>query len=235
MTPELTFDARAFPAAPPPDLDDPRSIVQHDWNSFSAIDRMVNHWDRPGWQGNRRAYYWLLTFPRAHQLTDRVRHCQNALVHLEMNLVPEAGLHVTMVRVGDTGQVARAEVDHVVEQAEALALESFEIRAHPIAGSRGALRLSLTPWTPLVRLHSALSDVNHRVGVPGGKPTSSFRPHLGLAYNNRDRAAAPAVEAAAALRSLPPVSLHVGAIELVELRRDRATYRWHVLHRLRLR
>lgn len=99
-----------------------------------------------------------------------------------------------------------------------------------MAGSTGAIRFSITPWTPLVKLHAALHRAGQRTGVPGGKPSSLFRPHLGILYNNRDRHAAPVIDAVALLRNRPAVTLPVREVDLVELRRDGRTYRWRVLH-----
>jgi 2'-5' RNA ligase len=234
VSPELAVDHRAFPAVPPPDLDDHEAIVEHDWNAFAAVDRMINHWDRPKWYPGRRVYYWMLTFPHVPPLRDCARHCQEALLGFGMDLIPEDGLHVTMAGIGDTDVVIEHEVGRLAKLAEEQSPESFQMLAHPLAGSRGALRFSLSPWTPLMRLHAALSEVARRTGVPGCRPTSAFRPHLGIAYNNRDRPAAPVIDAVANLRSLSPVVLDVTTVDLVELGRDGATYRWNVVHRLPL-
>ncbi|GAA2092437.1 hypothetical protein GCM10009801_58940 [Streptomyces albiaxialis] len=111
----------------------------------------------------------------------------------------------------------------------------FRLHAHALAGSRGALRLSLTPWAPLVRLHAALTEINTSVGAPGGKPTGGFRPHMGVAYNNRERPAAPVVEVATTLRQSAPVALDVSTVEVVELQRTDRAYRIRVLHRVPLK
>lgn len=106
---------------------------------------------------------------------------------------------------------------------------AFALRAVPLAGSRGAVRLTLTPWEPLVCLHAALVAASAAVGLPVKKPTARFRPHLSLAYNNRRRDAAPVIETVTSLRSLPPVELTAADVQLVELRRCGAEYRWDVL------
>jgi 2'-5' RNA ligase len=210
-------------------------IVEHDWEAFSALSRMTNHWDRPGWPDGGRAYYWMLTFTDTPSLVSRVRHCQSALAHLAMDPIPDDGLHVTMTRVGDTAHVPLAQVRNLAALAEQLPLTRFQVLAHPLAGSQGAVRLTLSPWTPLVRLHKALRDLGLRVGVPGGVPTSAFRPHLGIQYSNRDQSAGPVIESVASLRSLEPVLLDIASVDLVELRRTcrpQRSYRWNVLHQV---
>ena len=126
------------------------------------------------------------------------------------------------------GVVTPGQLDSLARDAEALLPSAFSVRAMPLAGSRGAVRLSLGPWEPLLRLHHALAKAGNSVGLAPKKPTSAFRPHLSLAYNNRRRPAAPVVETVSGLRALPAVELSVSAVQLVELRREGRTYRWDV-------
>ncbi|MFD9052759.1 2'-5' RNA ligase family protein [Streptomyces zaomyceticus] len=230
MTPELASDPSAFPCEPPADLDDPDVIVGHDWRSFQEVKRMGDHWDRPGWSDHHRSYYWMLTFSEAPQLLGLAEHCQKALHPLGMDPVPSDGLHVTMLRVGPTDQVSEGQVEQLIGLTQNLPVRAFRLLAHPLAGSRGAVRFSLTPWRPMIHLHAALSTVGDQARIPGGSPTSAFRPHLGIAYNNHARPAAPVVDAVAPLRALPPAALDVTSVELVELRRQDRAYRWHTVH-----
>ncbi|TGB15525.1 2'-5' RNA ligase family protein [Streptomyces sp. MZ04] len=238
MTPELDVYPGAFPHRPPPDLDSAGPLVEHDWQAFTAVEQMTNHWARPGWTEGYRAYYWMLTFPDAADLLSRAKVCQDELAHLGMDPVPEDGLHVTMTRIGSTTLVSNGQVRFLADLAQELPCTTFQIAAHPLAGSRGAVRFSLAPWSPLVCLHAALSEIGQRVGVPGGKPTAAFRPHLGVQYSNRERPAAPVIESVARLRGLEPVSLEISSVELVELRRTTGalpTYRWRVVRSVPLR
>ncbi|WP_251096644.1 2'-5' RNA ligase family protein [Streptomyces sp. Caat 7-52] len=196
---------------------------------------MGDHWDRPGWTDGKRTYYWMLAFSRATDLLGLAEHCQKALRHLGMDPVPSDGLHVTMLRVGPTDQVSMDQVQQLLALAQDLRSRAFRLLAHPLAGSRGAIRFSLTPWRPVIHLHAALTDAGERVGIPGGRPTSAFRPHLGIAYNNRARPAAPVVDAVEQLRSRPPAVLDLTTVELVELRRQDRAYRWRTAHSVPLR
>ncbi|MER6072758.1 2'-5' RNA ligase family protein [Streptomyces sp. NPDC001817] len=226
--PLLSVDPAAFPAEPPADTHDPSVTASHDWAAFSALDEMTDHWARPGWSDGSRAYYWMLTFPADQRLADLAAHCQQELGHFGLDPVPADGLHITLARVGRPDVVTPGQLDTLAREAEVLLPSAFSIRAMPLAGSRGAVRLSLGPWEPLLRLHHALAEAGRGVGLPPKKPTSAFRPHLSLAYNNRRRPAAPVVEAVSELRALPVVELSVPAVQLVELRRDGRTYRWDV-------
>ncbi|KUN17585.1 hypothetical protein AQJ11_37620 [Streptomyces corchorusii] len=232
MTPELDVSPEAFPHRPPPDLDSPDLLVDHDWRAFTTVECMKNHWARPGWPEGFRAYYWMLTFPDASELMSRARQCQDALAHLGMDRVPSDGLHVTMPRVGSTDLVSRDQLRLLADLAQEMALTAFEIAAHPMAGSRGAVRFTLAPWSPLIRLHAALSELGKHANVPGGKPTAAFRPHLGVQYSNRECPAAPVIESVARLRTLEPVPLKISSVELVELWRTTdpsPAYRWRVV------
>jgi 2'-5' RNA ligase len=226
--PLLSADPAAFPAEPPADTHDPAVTAAHDWAAFSALDEMTDHWARPGWSDGSRAYYWMLTFPDDQRLAALAGHCQGELAPLGLDPVPVDGLHITLARVGSPGAVASSQLDRLARHVEALLPSAFSVRAMPLAGSRGAVRLSLGPWEPLLRLHHALAKVGSSVGLAPKKPTSAFRPHLSLAYNNRRRPAAPVVEAVSGLRTLASVELAVSAVQLVELRREGRTYRWDV-------
>ncbi|WP_329156055.1 2'-5' RNA ligase family protein (plasmid) [Streptomyces sp. NBC_01456] len=238
MTPELDVYPGAFPHRPPPDLDSTGLLVDHDWRAFTAIEQMTNHWARPGWSEGTRAYYWMLTFPNATDLLRRAKRCQDELAHLGMDPVPEDGLHVTMTRIGSTDLVSNDQVCLLADLAQQLPLTTFQVVAHPLAGSRGAVRFTLAPWSPLVCLHIALSEIGQHAGVPGGKPTVAFRPHLGVQYSNRERPAAPVIESVALLRTLEPVTLEISSVELVELWRTTGTspaYRWRVVRSVPMR
>ncbi|MFE2583909.1 2'-5' RNA ligase family protein [Streptomyces sp. NPDC059378] len=226
--PLLSAEPAAFPAEPPADTHDPAVTAAHDWAAFSALDEMTDHWARPGWADGSRAYYWMLTFPDDQRLATLVRHCQQDLEPLGLDPVPTDGLHITLARVGKPDTVTSDQLNSLARDAEALLTSAFSVRAMPLAGSRGAVRLSLGPWEPLLRLHHALAEAGAGVGLAPKKPTSAFRPHLSLAYNNRRRPAGPVVEAVSGLRTLPAVELAVSSAQLVELRREGRTYCWDV-------
>ena len=224
--------ALVFPAEPPPSLTDPAVIRKHDWNAFYQLPTMTNHWERPGWQPGRRSYHWLLAFHDEPALVDLANRCQQALRHLPLDPVPLDSLHLTLLRVGFTDELAPQRVDAV---AQAVAdrcggLPVFPLAVGPLAGSRGAIRFSVTPWNALVeirrRLHAAVNDaLNSR--PPVGR-ADSFRPHVSIAYCDRDLPAAPVVRAVAPLRRLAPVTVQIGTLSLVVLRREGRAYRWRV-------
>jgi len=227
--PLLAADPAAFPAEPPGDLSDPVAIAAHDWAAFRALDEMTDHWSRPGWSDGSRAYYWMLTFPDAAALTALALRCQEALAPLGLDPVPADGLHITLARVGAPDSIDSGQLSGLVQAAEATLPEAFSLQAMPLAGSRGAVRLSVSPWEPLVRLHAALAQAAKNAGIIVKKPTAVFRPHLSIAYNNQRRSAAPVIDTVASLHCLSPVGLAIADVQLVELRRCGTEYRWDVL------
>ncbi|MBO2459849.1 2'-5' RNA ligase family protein [Actinomadura violacea] len=227
-------DPRAFPPAPPADLDDAEAIAANDWEAFRQVAQMRDHWSRPGWYPGRRAYYWMLTFPDEPELLAMAHRCQSAIAPLGLDLIPDDGLHITLTRIAEAG-TPRARLDALAEHAAEQIPTAFELSFGPLAGSPGAVRFSVVPWRPLVELHAVLAHANLRAGVDVGTPTARFRPHLGIAYSNRVRPAAPIIETVAILREAEPVLTQVVSVELVELRREASTYKWDVLHRVPLR
>ncbi|KUN29253.1 hypothetical protein AQJ23_00200 [Streptomyces antibioticus] len=236
--PLLSADPAAFPTGPPADQDDLGCIAAHDWAAYSVLREMTDHWSRPGWPDGVRAYYWMLTFPDTPALTDLAVRCQEALAPLGLDPVPAGdGLHITLARAAGCDAVTRDRLGALTRTAARLVPQTvtpFTLQAMPLAGSRGAVRFSVGPWTPLVQLHAALTEAGRSEGLPPSKPTAHFRPHLSIAYNNRRRDARPVVKAVAALRELAAVAVDVTGIQLVELRREAFTYRWDVLESLPL-
>ncbi|WP_107068974.1 2'-5' RNA ligase family protein [Streptomyces sp. 150FB] len=230
----LSADPASFPVQPPADLNDPAMLVAHDQAAFDAVESMVDHWARPGWTPQTRVYYWMLTFPDHPELAALARQCQRDLAPLGLDPVPDNGLHITLARIGSPITLSPNSLDDLIGAATPLLPPAFRLQAVPLAGSRGAVRLSVAPWVPVVALHAALSDAMDASGLPPRKATAGFRPHLSVAYNNRPRPAAPVIETVTALRGCSPVELPIQEVQLVELRREGRVYRWDVVKSLPL-
>ncbi|WP_395575381.1 hypothetical protein [Streptomyces sp. BK79] len=109
---------------------------------------MVDHWDRPGWTAQARAYYWMLTFPDSPALVGLARRCRQQLAPLGLDPVPDDGLHITLTRAGSAGTPPLSRLDDVIGAAVPLLPTAFRLRAVPLAGSRGAVRLTVAPPGP---------------------------------------------------------------------------------------
>ncbi|MEX5710656.1 2'-5' RNA ligase family protein [Parafrankia sp. FMc6] len=212
--------------------------VMDDWHRFTSLDRLDNHWDRPGWTPGRRSYHWMLTFENATELHTLADRCQQRLRLPVLDPVPPDGLHLTLRRLAFTDQIGRADVDRAVEQTcvRLAGVEPFSLAVGPLAGSSGAVRFSVLPWAPVVAVRDGLIEAITAVLGPAAvvvKP-NGFRPHVGIAYCNSRTDAHPIISAVRELRELPPVRVTVGAVALVELRREERAYRWDTSARVRL-
>ncbi|MEU4347113.1 2'-5' RNA ligase family protein [Streptomyces sp. NPDC023838] len=187
---------------------------------------MANHWDRPGWNEDTRAYYWMLTFPGNSPLIKHMQQCQRALAHLDFDNIDADGLHLTLGRIGLVDDVTDDQLDQLTRDAQRKISGSFTLQAIPLTASRGAIRYSVAPWTPIVELHQTLNAIGAANGLPPHKPTTVLRPHIGLAYANRTLPADRVRTALRPLRELKPVDIPVHQVDLVELRREGRAYRW---------
>lgn len=142
---------------------------------------------------------------------------------------PSHALRMTLLSVGNVSEVSGEQLAGIAETARArlAGIAPFGVEVGPLTGSSSALRFSVAPWHNLLRLHHAL-----RAATAAYRPTSrlaettDFRPHIGIGYLNRPRGSAALITEVAALRDLPPVTVRVSKVDLVELRRDGRQYRW---------
>jgi len=108
--------------------------------------------------------------------------------------------------------------------------QAFPLTVGPLAGSRGAIRFTVTPWTRLDAVHERLHTATARaLDNPGLGGRDRFRPHVSIAYGNQTRSAEPVVETVAQLRDIPPAVVYVRRLHLVCLRRENRTYKWDVV------
>lgn len=140
-----------------------------------------------------------------------------------------------MKRLGYHDELSPADLDRAVAVgSEAFAaLESFDLELLPLAGSPGAVRLSVAPWEPLFALHRV---AQMSTGVEVVDPVLTYRPHVGVAYS-AERQTSVSIRAAVSdvAKAVAPVSIAVSDVLLVELSRAEGWYEWETLARCRLR
>ena len=95
------------PVMTPPDLTSPEIHSRDyycDWSRYRALDRLANHWDRPGWSPGRRSYHWVSAVrPVPLRAASPTAYCQAALQHIAtLDMVPMSSLHITLQRVAFT-------------------------------------------------------------------------------------------------------------------------------------
>lgn len=217
--------------------DDSPSGTDQDWVAFSALDQMVNHWDRPWWKPGRAAYYWYLTFDNEHELHDLAHRCQRAVGGPHLDLVGISELHMTLEGVGFVEDVDPDSLDRVKREANSALQDSpsFTVEIGPLAGSSGALSFSAAPRDRISSLRADLVEASHTAGLAlGARADDTFRPHVGIAYCNQSIPAQPLVEQVRSLRTLPTVEVCIREVFLVALTRNERSYTWDVAHHVPL-
>jgi 2'-5' RNA ligase len=221
-----------FPTDLPADLDDHDLIAANDWAAFEEVDQMVNHWDRPGWHDGRRSYYWILSFGGNTELAAMAQECFQACRGHAFDQVPLDTLHLTIRRIGFTDEIDPDTLDAIAGKVETLCseLDGFTLGVGPLAASRGAVRFSVAPWSRLFQIYDAVGAAS-RWATGRDLPDSwaSFRPHVSIAYSKMRQDAEALRQAITEYRALPPVVGKVSTLELVELRRESAAYRWQTI------
>lgn len=211
--------------------------VERDWDTFSGLGHLTNHWDRAGWWTGRRAYYWYLTFEDEPALRSVAAQCQTALRAPFLDLVPLDDLHMTLERVAFENEIDEQQLLAVESAAVAASveIEPFTISVGPLAGSSGAISFTASPRAPLAALRDRLDDATKAAFPARGQPESRrFRPHVGIAYSNTTTPSAPVIAAVEQLRGLRPVDIDVRAVSLVVLTREKNAYSWVERRRLPL-
>lgn len=214
--------------------DGPLSPQDEDWQRFCAVETMVNHWDRPDWWPGREAYYWYLTFD-SPELRDMAAACQERLRLPYLDPVPLDGLHLTLPKVGWTDEVTEDEAHLVADEAARLTADfpPFELTVGPLAGSKGAVRFSVSPWEPVVELASRLRRASNAIAYMRADE-GEFRPHIGIAYCNSPAPADSLRMLVRDLRSMQPAAVQIVSVNLVVLWRASCSYAWSILRSIPL-
>jgi len=218
-------------ADPPTGTEDP------DWARFAALDRMTNHWDRPGWRPDRTAYYWYLSFRDQPAVQALAEQCQSVVAAPHFDLIAPTDLHITVERVAFAEEIEESALDQVVRNAriELSGFGELRFQVGPLAGSKGALSFSTSRQQRLFELRSLVLTATHSAGFATDVPADgTFRPHVGIGYCNRTVDARPIIEQVHGLRTLPPVDVCISELALVTLARHERAYSWEIFDRIAL-
>ncbi|MFB7874086.1 2'-5' RNA ligase family protein [Nocardia sp. NPDC056064] len=141
---------------------------------------------------------------------------------------------MTLLKFGSINTVDDSAIERVVENADAAlkAVNRFELAVGPLAvgplaGSAGAIRFSVAPWSPVLDLVKRLGAAQEfESGLGPVKPIEHMRPHIGIAYSAARQSVAPIVERTVGLRDLALVTTTVKDVKLVRLWRTESAYEW---------
>lgn len=210
-----------------------KQVDLSDWDEFGRVTYLANHWwDRPGWQPDRHYLTWYLLFD-SHDLRAYVARFQAALADLDyLDPVPADDLHLTVQGVDFADLVDEAEVAAIASEAKrrCRGLVPFSLTIGPINAYPGGTFLRAKPWKPVQelrdRLRAAIAAVRGHHAVPD--EPARFKPHISVAYCHAKTDARQLRQRLAVLREIPPLSITVDQVALLELRREHHVYRWDV-------
>jgi 2'-5' RNA ligase len=198
-----------------------------------AVTQLYAHttW-RPDWRADRPHCWWYLTFEHDERLQEAAERLQQRLGHPQAaELIPPRWLHLTVQDVGFADELSHRELSRLEGiAAERLTdLEPLELDLGPVIPMLSAVALEAGPADALGALRSRLRDaigvVRGYAGVPGPR---YFRPHVSLAYLNRECSAGDLLGPLGDLRA-PSLRVGVESVSLVEVTRGHCSYRWHTL------
>jgi 2'-5' RNA ligase len=199
-----------------------------------STERMRDHWWwRPGWRVGRRLYTWHLTFAGQDELYELVAAYQGSLAGLPgLDLVPREWLHLTMQGIGFTDEVSQADVDRMRTAAtkRLRGIPPLELTFGPVMLRAEAVTLAPSPPEPVAAVRAAIREAMATVWGEDGVPESAegFRPHVSIAYSNRDGEVAPIV-GRIEQASRAPITITVSAASLIVINRDERVYQWETL------
>lgn len=194
----------------------------------TAPTRMAEHWWwRPGWRAGRTFYTWHVTFDgqgALYSLADTYRRALGPVGGLD--LVPDRWLHLTMQGLGFTDEVAPADVAAIVTAArERLAgIGPFTLTFTRPAVTPEAVLWVVDPAGPAA-VRDAIRAAIGEVWPVVPEPAAGFAAHVSIAYSSGDGPAAPITAALEAVDA-PPVTVRIGAAQLIVLNRDHHMYEW---------
>lgn len=221
----------------PSGADQTTGAADADWETFSGLHQMKNHWDRAGWHPGRMAYYWYLSFRNAHAVQVLAADCQAVVDGPHFDTVDLSDLHMTLERVACAEDIDAAGLTTVQEFATRRlgGFGAFDLTVGPLAGSDEALSFSASPRARVsdlrVSLLKATQTAGYALDISDSRP---FRPHVGIAYCNRSVDVRPIVEQVRSLRTLRRVTVNISEALLVALTRNERSYSWEITHRVLL-
>lgn len=194
-----------------------------------------NHWMKPlGVVG----YYWFLTFEDSAPLRSAVRECQSRLTFPQYDPAPLESLHLTVGRIGKSGEVSPGRL-HAIQAGARRGLGEmtpFELTIGALRRVPAALIFDVTPAGDIDELRVKLEAGTTGVASESDGPPLRHPPHVTVAYGNSDGIASPEVDEAvvAVNHRLRMVRVEVSAVSMVLLHRRRAMYSWDLIERIPL-
>lgn len=189
-----------------------------------------DHWQwRPEWSVDRPCLLWYLTFENQPRLWRLAEQLQDRLDGMEaVDPVPPPWLHLTLEDIAFMDEIAPAQVDELVEVAEA-AVEGWSappLTLGPVAAWGSALVLLAGPGPALRDLRDRLRACTAVVvGSEKVRGPEHFVPHVSFGYVNRHCPRLPVLERLEDLAD-ENVVVSVPRLTLAAVTRRNRHYQW---------
>lgn len=231
-------DAEVWAERPPFPPDDPPStdaaaVVAYERAASESVETLEDT-RRGRADGDYVTYHWALTFYGEYALHPLLADCRAALADSGLELIPRDRVWLPLLRIGAAEDLTAEELAGVEWQARQWAGEQvqFRISLGPPQLGPGGVRLSVTPWTDLMRTRRALRGSTREVlGLRGPwlRELIPYRPHVPLAYATAPTPAAPIRARLAGMPAHRPITLRVRRLTLLRLTRGAAGTAWYTV------
>ena len=198
-----------------------------------------DHWRwRPDWAAERACTFWYLTIPDGSVRLPALEEYVGALAGVPwLDAVPTRWWHLTLTEIGYADELDAGLLREVAAGvAEVVAgHRALRLGLGPVVRFRTALALAAGPDDGLRTLQAAVRQRTQEV-LGADRPVmhpQRFRPHVSLAYVNRD---VPGEDVDAVLAQAPAVDAGVtlDRVTLAAVTRQDRHYRWRVADEVRL-
>jgi 2'-5' RNA ligase len=182
-------------------------------------------------------YYWFLTFEHSPALHSLVQECQAALDYAYYDQVSTEGLHLTLDRIAQAGDISQEQLEQIQAAVvgECKGIEPPKIAVGKLGRTSGAIGLNVASQD-LYYLRETVRTVTAAVYPDAKSDSTPFYPHVTIAYANAD--GVPAMEAAAAIERINgttrQVRVTVTEVVMVQLERREGAYAWEIVSRISL-
>jgi 2'-5' RNA ligase len=192
-----------------------------------------DHWRwRPDWTPERACTFWYLTLPGETACPpDLRRYLDRLTAEPWLDVVPLRWWHVTLTEIGYAEALDDALLDSLAAEVGRVVAEHGPLRLElgPVVRFRTALALGAGPSEQLTELQARVREVTRSVLGPDFPVVHPkvFRPHVSLAYVNRD---VPGAHLADLLAEAPEVRIatDVDRLTLAAVTRRDRHYQWRV-------
>lgn len=187
-------------------------------------------WWRPGWKPGRHFYACHFTVGGLPQIRRLADSYQEALADIPgLDLIPAQWLHLTMQGLGFVDELDRAQVEDLsAALAEALrAIDPPTVTFSEAVVRPEAVYLPAQPTGGIEAVRTATRKVIAATLGPDARldETAGYRPHVSVAYSNRDQDAAPVVAALSRVHPTPTTAT-LRRVGLLTFHRDNRMYEW---------